>query len=128
MKLNLYFLLLTGVLICLPIATNAQDSVGNLVGVTAADTSTEASRGTTADAGASLSGVVTDQTGAALSDVAVTIKNVDTSATRMVLTDRGGHYQESGLPAGRFEIRAAKKGFADETRENQHGSGSGRHG
>ena len=70
----------------------------------------------TDETGGSLSGVVTDQTGAALSDVAVTIKNVDTSATRMVLTDGGGHYQESGLPAGRFEIRAAKKGFADETR------------
>jgi len=48
MKLKFYFLLLTGVLICLPIATNAQHSGGNLVSVTAADTSTEASRGTTA--------------------------------------------------------------------------------
>jgi predicted porin len=69
-----------------------------------------------AQTGASLSGVVTDQTGAALPGVAVTIKNVDTSATRMVATDGGGRYQESGLPPGRFEIRAAKQGFADETR------------
>ena len=66
--------------------------------------------------GASLSGVVTDQTGAALRDVAVTIKNVDTGATRTITTDGGGHYQASGLPLGRFEIRAAKQGFADETR------------
>jgi predicted porin len=69
-----------------------------------------------AQTGASLSGVVTDQTGAALRDVAVTVKNVDTGATRTITTDGGGHYQASGLPLGRFEIRAAKQGFADETR------------
>src|SRR5271170_6800966 len=69
-----------------------------------------------AQTGASLSGVVTDQTGAALPDVAVTIKNVATGATRTVATDREGHFQASGLPPGRFEIRAAKPGFADETR------------
>ncbi len=113
MKLNFYFLLLTGVLICLPITTNAQHSGGNLVSITAADTSTDASQDTT---GASLSGVVTDQTGAALPDVAVTIKNVDIAETRTVATDGGGRYQASGLRPGRFEIRAAKQGFADETR------------
>jgi predicted porin len=69
-----------------------------------------------AQTGASLSGVVTDQTGAALRDVAVTVKNFDTGATRTITTDGGGHFQVSGLPLGRFEIRAAKLGFADETR------------
>ena len=69
-----------------------------------------------AQTGANLSGVVTDQTGAALRDVAVTIKSVDTRATRTIATDDMGHYQASGLPPGRFEIRAAKQGFADETR------------
>src|SRR5580658_5774472 len=71
---------------------------------------------TQAQTGASLSGVVTDQTGAALRDVAVTIKNIDTGATRTIATDGGGHYQASGLRPGRFEVRAAKQGFADETR------------
>jgi predicted porin len=70
-----------------------------------------------AQTGASLSGVVTDQTGAALRDVAVTIRNADTGATRAIATDGGGHYQATGLPPGRFEIRAAKQGFADETRK-----------
>src|SRR3984957_11955938 len=65
---------------------------------------------------ASLSGVVTDQTGAGLRDVAVTIRNVDTGTTRTIATDGGGHYQVSGLRAGRFEIRTAKPGVADETR------------
>jgi predicted porin len=69
-----------------------------------------------AQTGASLSGVVTNQTGAALPDVAVTIKNVDTGATRTTATDGAGHFQVSGLPPGRFAIRTAKQGFADETR------------
>ena len=69
-----------------------------------------------AQTGASLSGVVTDQTGAALRNVAMTIRNVDTGATRTIATGGAGHYQASGLPPGRFEIRAAKPGFADETR------------
>src|SRR5271154_1886812 len=71
---------------------------------------------TTDPTGASLSGVVTDHTGAALSGVAVTIKNADAAETRTIATDGGGHYQASGLPPGRLEIRAAKPGFADETR------------
>ena len=68
------------------------------------------------ETGASLSGVVTDRTGAALSDVAVTIKNLDKAETRTIATDGAGHYQASGLLPGHFEIRAAKKGFSDETR------------
>jgi predicted porin len=69
-----------------------------------------------AQTAASVSGVVTDQNGAALRDVAVKIKNVDTGVTLTITTDGGGRYQASGLPPGRFEIRAAKRGFADETR------------
>jgi predicted porin len=69
-----------------------------------------------AQTGASLSGVVTDQTGAALRDVSVTIKNVDTGATRTIATDGGGHYQAASLPQGHFVIRAAKQGFADVSR------------
>jgi predicted porin len=69
-----------------------------------------------AQTGASLSGVVTNQTGVVLPDVSVTIKNVDTGITRRITTDGGGHFQASGLPPGRFAIRAAKPGFADETR------------
>ena len=68
-----------------------------------------------AQTAASLSGVVTDQAGAVLPGVAVTIKNVDTGATRTTTTDGGGHFQESGLPEGRFVIRTAKSGLADET-------------
>jgi predicted porin len=69
-----------------------------------------------AQQGASLSGVVTDQSGAALGDVAVTIKNVDKGETRTIKTDDAGHYRAEDLPPGAFVIRAAKQGFADETR------------
>jgi predicted porin len=69
-----------------------------------------------AQTGVSLSGVVTDPTGVALPDAAVTIRNVDTGAARTIATDSRGYYQASGLPPGRFEIRAAKQGFADEKR------------
>src|SRR5580658_4745731 len=69
-----------------------------------------------AQTGASLSGVVTNQAGATLPEVAVTIKNLDTGESRTIATDGAGHYQASGLPPGRFEIRAARPGFADERR------------
>jgi predicted porin len=69
-----------------------------------------------AQTGASISGVVTDPAGAALPHVAVKIKNIGTGATRIIATDGEGRYQASGLPPGRFEIRAAKQGFTDETR------------
>jgi len=65
---------------------------------------------------ASLSGVVTNQTGAAIPDVAVTIKAIDAGETRTITTNDAGYYQASGLPPGRVHIRAAKKGFANETR------------
>jgi predicted porin len=69
-----------------------------------------------AQTGASLTGVVTDKTGAPVPDVAVTIKNTDTGAMRTIATDSAGHFQASGLPPGRIDIRAAKSGFANEIR------------
>ena len=69
-----------------------------------------------AQLGASVSGAVTDHKGAALPDVVVTIRNINTGATRTVTTDGKGHFQESGLLPGRFAIHAAKQGFGDETR------------
>ncbi len=64
----------------------------------------------------SISGVVTDPSGSPLSHVAVTIKNADTGRASTIATDGAGQYHASGLPAGRFHVRAAKQGFADEAR------------
>ena len=47
-----------------------------------------------------LSGTVTDQSGAAISGAAVTVKSVDTGASRSATTDTGGHYEFSALPVG----------------------------
>jgi len=69
-----------------------------------------------AQVSASLSGVVTDATGATISGVTVTVRNVDTGATRTIATDAAGRYYASDLPLGRFEIQAVKQGFANETR------------
>src|SRR5580704_8069728 len=69
-----------------------------------------------AQTGASLSGVVTDKAGAPIPGVAVTIRNSSTGAAITIATDGGGHFHAAGLPAGQFEIRAAKQGFADEKR------------
>src|SRR5579863_7812356 len=68
-----------------------------------------------AQTGSTLSGLTTDQSGAALGDVAVTIRNLDTGARRTIATNGAGYFQASGLPAGHFEIQAAKQGFADQT-------------
>ncbi|MBV9506002.1 MAG: carboxypeptidase regulatory-like domain-containing protein [Acidobacteriia bacterium] len=69
---------------------------------------------------AALSGTVTDQTGALVSAASVTVKDVDTSATRRTLTDATGHYQFSSLPVGEYEIRAAKPQFTEAVRRGVH--------
>jgi hypothetical protein len=65
---------------------------------------------------ANVSGRVTDQSGAAITGAAVTAKNVETGLTRNTSTDQGGRYQLVALPIGRYEIRAAKAGFAAQVR------------
>ena len=94
----------------------AQDSDAALVTPDAQTGGSSTTASSRSDAGASLSGVVTDQTGAAVRGVAVTIRNADAGETRTITTDGGGHYQATGLPLGRIEIRATKQGFANETR------------
>ena len=44
------------------------------------------------------------------------VKDLDSAATRTLTTDDAGHFRESGLPPGHFAVRAAKSGFADQTR------------
>ncbi len=69
-----------------------------------------------AQASASLSGTVVDSSGGAVANATVTVTNLKTGAVQTTTTDDGGRYQLSGLPAGRFEVRVAKPGFARETR------------
>jgi len=73
-----------------------------------------------AQVSAILSGTVTDQSGAVVLGATVTVRNVDTGATRNTATDAGGHYQFFSLPVGQFEIRAGKAGFTEEKRTGVH--------
>src|SRR5215472_10202357 len=67
-----------------------------------------------------ISGTITDQSGAIVSAATVTVKNVDTGASRSTVTDADGHYQLTSLPVGQYEVQANKTGFAEEVRTGIH--------
>ncbi len=70
-----------------------------------------------AQVSASLSGRISDQTGAAVPDATVTAINMETGVSRTAASDPAGRYQLLELPIGRYEIHAARQGFADEMRK-----------
>jgi hypothetical protein len=72
----------------------------------------------TAQASGSISGTVRDSSGAGLSAVTISIRNVETDAIRTTATDDAGRYRVLSLPAGEFEVRVAKPGFAAAARGN----------
>src|SRR5271157_728052 len=64
-----------------------------------------------AQVSAAIAGRVEDASGAAVSGATVTVKDVETGATRIVTTDSNGDYRALALPVGLHEIRAEKDGF-----------------
>ena len=66
---------------------------------------------------ASLTGRIADPTGAAIPAATVTADNLETGISRSALTDQSGRYQLLELPIGRYEVHAAKAGFAEEMRK-----------
>src|ERR1035441_9263177 len=64
-----------------------------------------------AQVSASIVGTVTDATGASVKDAKVTVKSVDTGATREASTDDAGSFRFLALPLGPQEVRAKKDGF-----------------
>src|ERR1051326_1550718 len=58
-------------------------------------------------------GNVTDPSGAVVPGVTITIKNVDTGATRTILTDDAGRYRVTALPVGIYEVKAERQGFGE---------------
>ena len=64
-----------------------------------------------AQAAASVSGRVSDATGASVPGASITVKNVETGATRVVATNDSGDYRAVSLPVGPQEIRVEKAGF-----------------
>jgi len=58
-----------------------------------------------------IEGVVTDQSGAALPGVNVTVANLDTGDTRLVVTNSSGVYRAPLLPLGRYQVSVELQGF-----------------
>ncbi|MBV8674337.1 MAG: carboxypeptidase regulatory-like domain-containing protein, partial [Acidobacteriaceae bacterium] len=65
---------------------------------------------------ANLSGKVTEQSGAAVTAASVTAKDTDTGISRNTLTNPAGQYEFFELPAGHYELRASRDGFAETVR------------
>ncbi len=64
-----------------------------------------------AQVSAAISGRVEDATGSPVSGVSVTVKSVETGATRSVTTDADGNFRLLSLPIGQQELKAEKPGF-----------------
>ncbi len=66
--------------------------------------------------GATLSGTVRDATGAELSGATVTVKQLETGATRTLRTGADGRYAAPSVPVGDYTVTAAHDGFAAQER------------
>jgi hypothetical protein len=56
-------------------------------------------------------GTITDASGAVLPGVTVTVKNVDTSQARTIVSDAAGRYRMPLLQSGRYEVTVQLSGF-----------------
>src|SRR5579862_58373 len=65
-----------------------------------------------AQVSASIVGTVSDASGAVVTDATVTVKSLETGATRVVSSDESGYYRALSLPLGRQEVTVAKAAFA----------------
>ncbi len=64
-----------------------------------------------AQVAALISGKVEDPSGKGVADATVTVKNLETGATRRVATSETGDFTIVGLPLGRQEVKVEKTGF-----------------
>ena len=60
---------------------------------------------------ATITGIVKDQSGGAIPGVTVTVRNVGTNATLVLVTDESGVYTAPLLPIGRYEVAVELEGF-----------------
>ena len=65
---------------------------------------------------ASITGRVEDATGAGIGGATITVKNLETGATRVVTTSDSGNFRVLSLPLGRQEVKVEKTGFKEEVR------------
>src|SRR4051794_40201844 len=60
---------------------------------------------------ATISGKVEDSTGAAVPETTITVRSLETGATRVIATDGTGNFRVFSLPVGGYEVKAEKPGF-----------------
>ena len=66
--------------------------------------------------GGNISGVVQDSSGAALSGATVTVRQVETGATRLLATDGNGRFFAPSVPVGQYSVTVAANGFGQQER------------
>ncbi len=66
--------------------------------------------------GGTISGAVHDSTGASLSGATVTVKQIETGATRNLTTDSDGRFYAPSVPVGVYSVSVKLEGFATEER------------
>ena len=66
--------------------------------------------------GGTISGVVHDKTGAALEGASVTVRQIETGATRVLTTDSSGRFSAPSVPVGYYSVSVKRDGFGAETR------------
>ncbi|MBP7777976.1 MAG: TonB-dependent receptor [Acidobacteria bacterium] len=59
----------------------------------------------------SIEGVITDESGAVLPGVTITVTNLDTGDTRVVVTNESGLYRAPLLSLGKYKVEAELQGF-----------------
>src|SRR5271163_398831 len=64
-----------------------------------------------------ISGTVADETGAVIPNATVKIRNKETGADRVLLSNAEGSFSAPSLPAGVYEVRVELKGFRTVVRE-----------
>jgi hypothetical protein len=63
---------------------------------------------------AAISGKVVDASGGGIGGAAITVKSIETGATRTATTDNDGNYRVDSLPLGAMEVHAVKDGFREQ--------------
>ena len=66
--------------------------------------------------GGTITGVVRDGTGAALQGASVTVRQLETGATRILTTDNDGRFYAPSVPVGYYSVSVKRDGFAPEER------------
>ena len=66
--------------------------------------------------GGTITGTVRDASGASISGATVTVRQIETGATRKLTTDDEGRFFAPSVPVGEYSVSSAHDGFATQLR------------